>query len=152
MDVTEHKEKTWQRNTYQRRLLLELMQENGGHLDADELYQLARQRESSMSLSTVYRNLRLFKDLGLIEERHLTEEHHHYEVKPVVEHHHLVCRRCGKVIEFTNPLAEKLKQRVGIEEDFLITDAEIRIQGYCTECRRAIETADHSMVSNVEKR
>ena len=47
-------------------------------------------------------------------------------------------------------MAEKLKQRVGMEEDFLVTDAEIKIQGYCTECRQEIELAEPSLVSNVE--
>ena len=69
------------RVTGQRRLLLNLIQEAEGHLDADELYRQAKEREPKISLATVYRTLRLFKDLGLIEERHFVEEHHHYEAK-----------------------------------------------------------------------
>ena len=126
----------WRRNTAQRRLIFALMQQAGGHLDADELYRLAREQESSISLSTVYRNLKLFKDMGLIEERHFTEEHHHYEAKPRVEHHHLVCLECGNVIEFISPFTEQIKLQVEDAEKFRITDLEIKGEGYCAECRR----------------
>lgn len=136
-DLEKNNIRVWQRNTFQRNVLLEIIRKNNRHLDADELYRMAREKELPISLSTVYRNLRLFKKLGLIEERHLAQEHHHYEAKPIVEHHHLVCSKCGRVIEFTHPLADKLKQRISVEEDFLIRDIEIRMEGYCSECRQA---------------
>lgn len=79
------------RATSQRKILLDLIQRANGHVDADELYRRAREQEHAISLSTVYRNLKLFKDLGLVEERHFDEEHHHYESKDVAEHHHLLC-------------------------------------------------------------
>ncbi|MCK4722357.1 MAG: transcriptional repressor, partial [Dehalococcoidia bacterium] len=97
-----------QRITSQRRLLLDLLRQSEGHLDADELYRRAKEQEPRLSLSTVYRSLRLFKELGLIEERHFIEEHHHYEARSETEHHHVVCRGCGKVIEFECPFASKM--------------------------------------------
>jgi Fe2+ or Zn2+ uptake regulation protein len=128
------------RNTAQRRLLLHLIHEAGGHLDADDLYRRAREREAGISLSTVYRNLKLFKELGLVEERHFAEEHHHYEVKALVEHHHLVCLGCGLVVEFVSPLAERLKQQVGEDNGFDVAGAEIRMEGYCAECGRKADS------------
>ena len=71
-----------QRVTGQRALLLDLIRQNYGHLDADELYRKAKQKNRRISLSTVYRNLGLFKKLGLVDEHHFAEEHHHYEAKP----------------------------------------------------------------------
>ena len=124
------------RTTNQRRLLLDLIQRAGGHLDADELYRLARDQEPNISLSTVYRNLKLFKELGLVEERHFIEEHHHYEAKPATEHHHVVCLGCGKVIDFESPLAEQIKHSVAAEKHFSVTSAEIRVEGYCARCRQ----------------
>lgn len=125
-----------QRVTWQRRLLLDLILEAGGHLDADELFRRAKEREPRISLSTVYRNLRLFKKLGLIDERHFAEEHHHYEVKDTSEHYHLVCLGCGRVIEFESPLMKQVKDKVGMENRFEITGAEIRFEGYCSSCRK----------------
>jgi Fur family ferric uptake transcriptional regulator len=124
------------RNTAQRKLLLNLIQQAGSHIDADELYRRARNLEPSISLSTVYRNLRVFKELGLVEERHLAQEHHHYEAKPAVEHHHLVCLRCGKVVDFVSPLAERVKRQVSESNSFLVVKSEICMEGYCSSCRR----------------
>jgi len=89
------------RVTNQRALLLGLIREGKGHLDADELYRRAREKQPRLSLSTVYRTLQLLKKLSLVEELHFDETHHHYEVKPSDEHHHLVCLGCGKVIELS---------------------------------------------------
>ena len=126
------------RTTAQRKLLLELILQAGGHLDADELYRRAREREGTISLSTVYRNLKLFKELGLVEERHFAEDHHRYEAKAEVEHYHLVCLGCGKVVEFLSPLAKQMEHEIGLENGFIITGAEICIKGYCPRCRESM--------------
>ena len=126
-----------QRVTTQRRLLLDLLRQSGGHLDADELYRLAKDRESRISLSTVYRSLRLFKELGLVDERRFAEEHYHYEAKGKRQHHHLVCLGCGKVIEFEHPVLGKVKEDVGRQSGFEIVGADVHMEGYCSDCRRA---------------
>jgi Fur family ferric uptake transcriptional regulator len=125
-----------QRNTSQRRLLLDLLNQSEGHLDADELFRLAKEREPRISLSTVYRNLSLFKELGLIQERHLADEHHHYEVKGKREHYHLVCLNCGTVVEFQSPLAKRMKEDISKSTGFEILDGDIRLNGYCERCCR----------------
>jgi len=124
------------RVTNQRALLLEIIRQGQGHLDADEVYRRARQKYPRLSLSTVYRTLQLFKKLGLIDEVHFDETHHHYEAKPSAEHHHLVCLGCGKVIEFRYPLARYVKRNVAEAKDFDITGTEIRMTGYCSKCRQ----------------
>src|SRR4030043_426623 len=126
---------TGKRTTSQRRLLLDLILQSEGHLDADELYRRAREQEPSISLSTVYRNLKLFKELGLVDELHFAEAHHHYEAKATAQHHHLVCLGCGKVIEFTSPLAERMKSQIQRENDFAVTGTEVRMAGYCARCQ-----------------
>lgn len=123
------------RATSQRTLLLELIREAQQHLDAPELYRLAREKDSRISLSTVYRTLSMLKDMGLINELHFAEEHHHYEVKPPAEHFHLVCLRCGRVIEFESPLTQQLKAELAARHDFEITSTAIDLGGYCSECR-----------------
>ncbi len=124
------------RVTNQRALLLELIRQGKGHLDADELYRRAREKQPRLSLSTVYRTLQLLKKLGLVEELHFDEEHHHYEIKPSTEHHHLVCVDCGRVVEFKYPLARLVKRNVAEAKDFEITGTEIRITGSCGDCRQ----------------
>ncbi|MBM3118405.1 MAG: transcriptional repressor [Chloroflexi bacterium] len=123
-----------QRVTAQRTLLLELLRQSDEHLDADELYQQARKRNFRISLSTVYRNLQLFKKLGLVEEHHFAEEHHHYEVKPEAEHQHLLCLNCGKIVEFACPLSQKFREDIGKQYDFHITGVDVRMTGLCSTC------------------
>ena len=124
------------RVTNQRALLLEIIRQGQGHLDADEIYRRARERLPRLSLSTVYRTLQKFKKLGLIEELHFDETHHHYEVKPSAEHHHLICLGCGRVIEFKYPLYRYVKRNVAEAKNFEIVGTEIRMTGYCSKCRQ----------------
>jgi Fe2+ or Zn2+ uptake regulation protein len=125
-----------QRNTSQRKLLLDLLRHSEGHLDAEELYRIAKVWEPRISLSTVYRNLNLFKSLGLVDERHFAKEHHHYEVKQKGEHHHVVCLSCGKVVEFEYPLTNLIKAEIGRETGVEIEGGEICLEGYCEQCRQ----------------
>ena len=122
------------RVTNQRTLILEIIRQGKGHLDADEVYRRARKKQPNLSLSTVYRTLRMLKELGLVQEVHFGEDHHHYEVKAPHEHHHLVCLGCGKVVEFQYPLSRYVKKNVTEAKGFDIVDTEIRMSGYCSEC------------------
>jgi len=129
--------------TIQRRLLLDLVRDASGHIDAKELYRRASSQDESISLATVYRGLRLFKDLGLVEERRLGQLRCCYEVKRSVEHQHLVCRGCGKVIEFESSLIGKLVDKVKREHDFDVTRAELCLEGYCPQCKGKPLTDQH---------
>jgi len=124
------------KHTVQRALLLELIHQTEGHFDAHELYRRARERRPSFGLSTVYRNLGLFKKLGLVEEHQLDGVHRYYETRTKARHQHLVCLGCGEVTEFCCPLSENLKQQILREKGFQVTDAEVRLVGYCTQCQK----------------
>jgi len=120
--------------TLQRRLILELIRKADGHIDAKELYRRASSKEESISPATVYRTLNLFKHLGLVDERRLGKVRCYYEIKQPLEHQHLVCQGCGKVIEFESPLIRKLVEKVQREHGFNVTKAELYFEGYCPEC------------------
>ena len=124
------------RSTRQRVLIMDIIQRGQGHLDADEIFRRAREKEPRLSLSTVYRTLQMMKELGLVDELHFAQDHHHYEVKPTREHHHLVCLGCGRIIEFDYPLSSYLKKEVPEAKDFDIEETEINVSGYCARCRR----------------
>jgi Fe2+ or Zn2+ uptake regulation protein len=128
------------RVTGQRRLLLEIIRAQGEHLDAEELYDLARRQYPRLSRSTVYRTMRLLRDLGLVDEVHLGEDHHHYEIKAPVHHHHLVCLRCGQVLEFSSASAEELVATVAQQHGFEIRETRIDLTGYCADCRRRMDS------------
>jgi len=121
--------------TSQRKLLLSLIKKAGGHISAKELYRRASRKNESISLATVYRTLQLFKELGLVEERRLGQVCCHYEVKESIDHQHLVCRSCGKVIEFDSNLIRKIIEKVQRDYDFNVTKTELYMEGYCEQCK-----------------
>lgn len=122
-------------STPQRRLLFDTLREAKGHLDARELYRTAAEKDPRISLATVYRNLRLFKELGLVEERRLDEVHCYYEIKRAPEHYHMVCTACGRVVEFESSLVSDLAAEVQRNSDFDVTRAVLYLEGYCPECK-----------------
>ncbi len=123
------------RITRQRRLILDVIRERGGHLEAEEIYRLAKRRAPRLSLSTVYRTIKALKEAEVVQELHLGEEHHHYELKEGA-HHHLICQSCGKVIEFECPFSEELVQDLSEKHGFEITGVHLDLMGYCSECLR----------------
>jgi len=125
------------RITSQRALILQIIRQGEGHLDADEIYRQARAIQPRLSLSTVYRTIKILKKPGLVEELHFDDSHHHYEMKSTSKHHHLICLGCGKVVEFQYPLARYVSRDVPEAKDFEIVDAELHLTGYCSQCRRA---------------
>lgn len=126
--------------TAQRRLLLKLIRDAQVHIDAKELYRRAIGKDQSISLGTVYRNLHLFKELGLVNERRLGQAQCYYEIKQTPEHHHLVCQCCGKIVDFESPLIGKLVDKVQHENGFNVTKVELYLEGYCAECEKKEKT------------
>jgi len=126
--------------TVQRQLLLELLRDADKHIDAKELYRRASVRDESISLATVYRNLNLFKQLDLIDERRLGKVRCYYEIKQAPEHQHLVCQGCGKVIEFQNPLVGKLIKAILREHGFRVRKVDLYLEGYCEKCEEKEKT------------
>ena len=119
--------------TRQRELLLEVIKEAGGHIDARELLRRAQEKDRNVSHATVYRSLSLFKQLGLVNEKRFGQAQCFYEAKGSSEHQHLVCKECGKVIDFACPLSDIL-DKVKRENGFTVTRAEVYIEGYCADC------------------
>lgn len=125
------------RFTRQREAILKIIREQPGHLGADEVFQIARQRGHRVSLSTVYRTLELLREQGLVEAANLQQDHRHFKAAGDGEHHHLVCTSCEKVIEFSSPHIERLKQSLEEDHNFTISNLELEVGGVCTKCSNA---------------
>jgi Fur family transcriptional regulator, ferric uptake regulator len=121
--------------TNQRRLLLKLLRETESHIDAKELFRLAYASDESISQATVYRTLKLFKELGLIEEMRLDKVRCLYEIKQSSEHQHLICKACGKIIEFKSPYFQKLIEAVQRDLGCKIDKAQLYLEGCCPDCK-----------------
>jgi Fur family ferric uptake transcriptional regulator len=123
------------RITPQRRLVLQILAEARGHLDASEIYERGRRRDARLSLSTVYRALSVLKETGVVRELHLDDKHHHYELDGKDEHSHLVCLACGRVIEVDSTAFAGAAMAAGELHGFEIASAQVELSGYCAECR-----------------
>ena len=120
--------------TTQRKLILDILQESGTHIDAKEVYRRANERDARISIATVYRSLQLFRKMGLVDERRLGQVRCCYEMKQPGEHHHLICRSCGRIIDVESSLIQQLVMEVQQKNKFYVTRAELCLEGYCEEC------------------
>ena len=120
--------------TMQRQLILDILREAEEHVDAKELYRQASLRDPKISMATVYRSLRLFKEMGLIDERRLGQVRCYYEIKRSDEHQHMICISCGQVTEVESPLVQRLVTELQHKRKFHVTKAELYLEGYCDKC------------------
>ena len=128
------------RMTPQRKKILHVFQNlpQGNHLSAEELYNLLEKRGESISLSTIYRSVKLMARMGILRELELAEGHKHYEVNQPYphHHHHLVCIQCNKTIEFNNDSILKQSLRQTEKEGFQLIDCQLTVTAICPEALR----------------
>jgi Fur family ferric uptake transcriptional regulator len=138
------------RLTRQRQILLDLIDKSGKHLDAESLFQLAREQDPKLNRVTVYRTLKLLKQGGLVDEldlMHFGGDQHFYETRLKQEHAHIICLRCGKVEEFFGEPLQKLRRQVEDHFGFNIVIARTEIGGYCAHCQ-ALRARELSEAAN----
>jgi len=126
------------RLTRQRKLLLDLIDNSGLHLDADTLYQMAHVKDPKLNRVTVYRTLKLLKESGLVDEldlAHFDGEKHYYETRLKQEHAHIICLRCGRVEELFGEQLQALRREVQTQFGFEIAFARTEVGGYCSHCQ-----------------
>jgi Fur family ferric uptake transcriptional regulator len=124
------------RNTPEREeIILEIFMSQD-HFDVDELYLRLRNTGSRVSKASIYRNIPLIMECGLIKEVWHEDGHMHYEPVYGQTHHcHLRCLGCGKVIEFVESDLKDIQERLAKKHDFDIVDHRLDVVGYCSECR-----------------
>ena len=123
------------RMTAQRSLLLRIIEEADEHLDAEAIHRRARERGLHISLSTVYRTLKVLTAMGMLRELHFDEEHHHFE-RALGEHYHLCCLKCGEVTEYWPADGGARLHQMAERCAFEIVTARLELQGLCKRCRR----------------
>jgi Fur family ferric uptake transcriptional regulator len=136
------------RLTRQRQILLDLIDKSGEHLDAERLFQLAKERDPKLNRVTVYRTLKMLKTGGLVDEldlMHHEGDQHYYETRMKQEHAHVICLRCGKVEEFFGEPLRRLRRQVETHFGFQVLLARTEVGGYCSHCQtlraREVEVA-----------
>ncbi|MGO9095145.1 MAG: transcriptional repressor [Bryobacteraceae bacterium] len=126
------------RLTRQRRLLLDLIEKSGQHLDAEQLYEQAKRKDPKLNRVTVYRTLKMLKQGQLVDEldlMHYGGDQHYYETRMKQAHAHVVCLRCGKVEEFYGEPLQRLRRQIEMHFGFQILVARTEVGGYCSNCQ-----------------
>ncbi|MEE3715141.1 transcriptional repressor [Tumidithrix elongata RA019] len=133
--------KGW-RMTPQREVILSTFQNlpEGEHLSAEDLFYRLQEQGENISLSTIYRTVKLMARMGILRELELTEDHKHYELNQPRphHHHHLVCMKTNRVIEFKNDQILTISQKVADKYGFKVLDCQLTIIGVSPEGQRSI--------------
>ncbi|OGP65458.1 MAG: hypothetical protein A2169_03565 [Deltaproteobacteria bacterium RBG_13_47_9] len=107
-----------------------------GHFEAEELAYRLRKKGSRISKASVYRTLPLLVKAGLIKEVIHGEKHHHYEhIHEESQHDHLICLKCGKIVEFEEESLREIEGKICEKYHFRPEKVVIEIFGYCKKCR-----------------
>ncbi|OPY57720.1 MAG: Ferric uptake regulation protein [Pelotomaculum sp. PtaU1.Bin035] len=125
--------------TSRRELILKVLLENKGeHLCAEDVYNLVKQKAPDMGLATVYRTLELFQEFNIIHSMDFGDGRKRYEFGGEEgmchHHHHLICTKCGAIIEVNEDLLEDLESRVSRQHEFTVTNHQLKIFGICKQC------------------
>src|SRR3990172_3962350 len=124
------------KSTQQRDEILKVFVGAGRHLSAEELYALVKKSYPGIGYATVYRTLKLLAEAGLAEERRFEDGFTRYEYRSTDAHHdHLICTKCGAIIEFENERIETLQQDVARKNNFQVQSHKLELYGLCSHCQ-----------------
>lgn len=135
MDLERRLRSRGYRMTPQREVVYRVLTEHEGKpLSPEDIHQLAGKRLRALGLTTIYRSLELFCELGLAKQVHLHGDAHYYEANTGKHHHHMICLSCGSVEVLEACLIDELKEMVRDDSDFMVTDHCMSLFGYCPGC------------------
>jgi Fur family ferric uptake transcriptional regulator len=119
--------KSGMRMTEQRRVIARVLGSSRDHPDVEELYRRAVAIDDKISMSTVYRTVRLFEDAGIIERHDFRDGRSRYEQVPGEHHDHQINLRSGKVIEFRSEEIERLQEEIARRLGYKIVDHRLEL-------------------------
>ncbi|KPL55809.1 Fur family transcriptional regulator [Prosthecomicrobium hirschii] len=117
------------RMTEQRRVIARVIASADDHPDVEELHRRAAAIDRRISISTVYRTVKLFEDAGIIERHDFRDGRARYETVPEEHHDHLIDMRTGHVIEFRSEEIEKLQEFVARELGYRLVGHRLELYG-----------------------
>ncbi len=133
------------RITVPRQVVLNVLSRTDKHLSAEEVFIAVRKIYPAIGLTTVYRTLELLVEMGIVAKFDFGDNRARYELaegpKGVRHHHHLVCSKCGRVIDYTDFIDEEKELLARTEKglsdkyNFKITHHMIQFYGLCDMCR-----------------
>lgn len=129
--------------TPQRRAIVDtIVESEGKHLTAEEIYDEVKLNCPEIGLATVYRTILLLEEIGIVSRLHLNDGCSRYELVHSDEehrHHHLICNNCNAVIEVEDDLLDELENEIKTKYGFRIVDHSVKFYGYCKQCQEVLD-------------
>ena len=122
--------------TYQRIAIYKSLQRLNGHPSVEDIYKDVQKEYPSISLATVYTNLETLTTHRLVSKVTSLHDLARYD-KDIMSHHHLVCKRCKKIIDIKSDKLEGLKIPRLCEKEFQVEDYKVQFNGICCDCLQA---------------
>jgi Fur family ferric uptake transcriptional regulator len=118
--------------THPRVTILNILKKIGSqHVSAEDIYRLLLESGEEIGLATVYRVLNQFDDAGIIDRHHFEGGKSVFELSGEPHHDHLVCLKCGKVVEFEDNVIEQCQKDVATNHDMTLTNHSLYLYGEC---------------------
>ena len=117
------------RMTEQRRVIAQVLARSGDHPDVEELYRRCTAIDDRISMSTLYRTVKLFEDAGIIARHDFRDGRARYEQNPDTHHDHLINLRTGEVVEFRSEEIETLQAEIARRLGFRLIDHRLELYG-----------------------
>ncbi len=121
--------------TPQRKSILTVFLDQEGHVPIDELHKKIHAEDSSIGIATLYRTMKLLMDAGLAEMHTFNDKTTYERLYKVRHHDHLICKACGKTVEFEPPLIEKYQEEICARHGFALKSHRMELFGLCNACQ-----------------
>ncbi|CAM3030022.1 peroxide-responsive transcriptional repressor PerR [Paenibacillus sediminis] len=122
------------RITPQRHAILSYLMESMTHPTADEIYRALEPQFPSMSVATVYNNLKMFIEAGMVRELTYGDSSSRFDAN-VSKHYHVICERCGKIEDFDYPSLTEVENKAEESTGFQVNGVRMELYGLCQNCR-----------------
>jgi Fe2+ or Zn2+ uptake regulation protein len=121
------------RKTKQKEAILKILRQTRSHPDADWIYEQVKKEIPNISLGTVYRNLRIMKESGVIQELTSNTLPGHFDGN-TDPHYHFHCDSCGQIIDIEGPIDKSIEKRLAEKTGFKVTRHSLELGGVCADC------------------
>ncbi|WAA13859.1 peroxide-responsive transcriptional repressor PerR [Fervidibacillus halotolerans] len=123
------------RITPQRHAILQYLIDTKSHPTADEIYKALEGKFPNMSVATVYNNLRVFREVGLVKELTYGDASSRFDFA-THEHYHAICESCGKIVDFQYPGLDEVEQFASHMTGYKVSHHRLEVYGICPECAK----------------